>query len=169
MYIRRTHLHVCVCPALFLRLQFELKKAVDTRTIGCTAAASSSPPPSPSPDPLGYFSPPPLPSHLPSKTSYSFFYSFSLSRSLPPFFLGSMTTGMKIRTEMHLARSSSRFASHGLTQAHPFALGHSLFFVQTLRSDATSSLNTLTLSIIMSPTKQSLSLPRVPSSSRSRS
>lgn len=103
------------------------------------------------------------------KTSYSFFYSFSLSRSLPPFSFGSMTTRMKIRTEMHLARSSSRFASRGLTQTPPFALGHSLFLVQTLRSNATSSLNTLTLSIIMSPAKQSLSLFRIPSSSRSRS
>lgn len=105
-----------------------------------------------------------LSSYLPSKTSYSFFYSFSLSRSLPPFSFGSMTTRMKIRTEMHLARSSSRFASHGLTQTPSFALGHSLFLVQTLRS----SLNTLTLSIIMSPVKQSLSLLRTPSSSRSR-
>lgn len=31
---------VCVCvPCAFLRLQFELKKTVDTRTIGCAAAA----------------------------------------------------------------------------------------------------------------------------------
>lgn len=66
------HARACACPALFLRLQFELKKAVDTRTIGCAAAASSSPPPSS--DLLGYFS------LLPSlKTSYLFFYSFSLS------------------------------------------------------------------------------------------
>ena len=32
----------CVCSALFLRLQFELKKAVDTRTIGCAAAVMAS-------------------------------------------------------------------------------------------------------------------------------
>lgn len=31
----------CVCSALFLRLQFELKKAVDTRTIGCAVAAAA--------------------------------------------------------------------------------------------------------------------------------
>lgn len=56
----RTRACVCACPALFLRLQFELKKAVDTRTIGCAAAASSSSsPPPPSPDPPGYFSLPP--------------------------------------------------------------------------------------------------------------
>lgn len=35
----RTRARVYACPALFLRLQFELKKAVDTRTIGCAAAA----------------------------------------------------------------------------------------------------------------------------------
>lgn len=71
--------------------------------------------------------------------------------------------------EMDLARSSSRFASHGLTQTLSFAFGHSLFLVQTFRSNATSSLNTLTLSIIMSSAKQSLSLLRIPSSSPSRS
>lgn len=37
----------------------------------------------------------------------------------------------------------------------PLALGHSLLLAQLLRADATSSLNTLKLSIIMSPAKQS--------------
>jgi len=139
--------HTSACPALFLRLQFELKKAVDTRTIGCAAVALSSPP---SPDLLDYF------------------FLSPISFSLPSFSFGLLTMKMKIRTEMHLSRSSSRFASRRVKHNLPLS-PTSLSLAQTLRSNFTFSLNTLTLSIIMSPTKQSLSLLCIPFSSRSRS
>lgn len=66
------------CPVLFLRLQFELKKTVDTRTIGCVAAARSSPL---------------LSSYLPSSQLLFIAVSFSLSS------FDSMTTKMRIRTK----------------------------------------------------------------------
>jgi len=103
---------VCVCvPCAFLRLQFELKKTVDTRTIGCAAAAVVVVAVAAAGSSLSVTS---------SLFSSSFQASYSPSRfylasCLSLFSLGSMTMWMRIRTEMHLVRSSSRFASRGPT------------------------------------------------------
>lgn len=115
------YIFVCVCvPCAFLRLQFELKKTVDTRTIGCAAAAAVAAARSSL-------------SVISCLFSSSFQASYSLSRYLAScfslFFLGSMTMWMRIRTKMHLVRSSSRFASRGPTQPiyRSSSEGHSLF------------------------------------------
>lgn len=155
---------VCACPALFLRLQFELKKAVDTRTIGCAAAASSSSPPSP--DPPGYFSHPPaflqnqlliLLLFLAVSFSSSFLLRLDDDENEDPD--GDAPRAVLVTLYLSWTNTDSLFRPRGILSSS----------FQTLRSNATSSLNTLTLSIIMSPAKQSLFLLRIPSSSRSRS
>lgn len=63
------------------------------------------------------------------------------------------------------SRFTSRGPTHAASSSSLLALAYSLFLAQLFRSNATSSINILKLSIIMSPAKQSLSLQIVSSSS----
>lgn len=128
-----------MCPALFLRLQFELKKAVDTRTIGCAVAAARS-------------------SQLLSPPSFPTFFQpyLPLLRPFALFFLPASTTATTATTAATAATTSITTNGNSISLSSSYTA-----WLLESTSDSSGvaalprSLSTLQLNIIMSPVKQS--------------